>query len=294
MQTAQDLYRQSRRAAIGGLAVTLSLGIAKLLGGVFGNSLALLSDSFHSFGDALSSGSILVALIWSQRPADSEHPYGHSRIESIAASNVALALIASAVWIAVQAIHSWNEISPSPDWYTLVIAASSIIANELIFRYSVSVANQSGSKAVKASAWDQRLDVFGSLIVLLSLIISIWGGPKWHFVDHLAALIVAATILVAGGSIFWGSLQDLMDRQADPELLAQIRQTALETPGVKGIEKLLVRRAGLEHLVDIHVEVEPEITVHEGHEIGHNVKDRLINDFASIKDVLVHIEPFRS
>jgi cation diffusion facilitator family transporter len=294
MQTAQDLYRQSRRAALGGLIVTLSLGIAKLLGGWFGNSLALLSDSFHSFGDALSSGSILIALYWSQRPADQEHPYGHSRIESIAASNVALALIASAIWIAVQAIHSWNESVTSPDWYTLIIAAASIIANELIFRYSVSVANQSGSKAVKASAWDQRLDVFGSLIVFLSLMISIWGGPKWHFVDHVAALIVAVTIVVAGASIFWGSLQDLMDRQADPELLAQIRKTALETPGVKGIEKLLVRRAGLEHLVDIHVEVEPEITVHEGHEIGHNVKDRLISHYITIKDVLVHIEPFHS
>ncbi len=294
MQTAEDLYRQSRRAALGGLIVTLSLGIAKLLGGWFGNSLALLSDSFHSFGDALSSGSILVALYWSQRPPDSEHPYGHSRIESIAASNVALALIASAIWIAVQAIRSWNEVVASPDWYTLIIAAASVIANELIFRYSVAIANQSGSKAVKATAWDQRLDVFGSLIVFLSLMISIWGGPKWHFVDHLAALVVAVTIVVAGGSIFWGSLQDLMDRQADPELSAQIRQTALETPGVKGIEKLLVRRAGLEHLVDIHVEVAPEITVHEGHEIGHNVKDRLINHYVTIKDVLVHIEPFHS
>ncbi len=294
MQTAQDLYLQSRRAVLGGLAVTLSLGIAKLLGGWFGNSLALLSDSFHSFGDALSSGSILVALYWSQRPPDSEHPLRPFAIESIAASNVALALIASAVWIAVQAIHSWNEVVASPDWYTLLIAAASVIANELIFRYSIAIADESGSKAVKASAWDQRLDVFGSMIVFLSLLISIWGGPKWHFVDHLAALVVAVTILVAGGSIFWGSLQDLMDRQADPELLAQIRQTALETPGVKGIEKLLVRRAGLEHLVDIHVEVAPEISVHEGHEIGHNVKDRLISHYITIKDVLVHIEPFRS
>jgi cation diffusion facilitator family transporter len=293
MHSAQELYRQTRRAALGGLAVTLSLGIAKLLGGWFGNSLALLSDSLHSFGDALSSLSIVIALAWSQRPADQEHPYGHARIETIAAWNVALLLIGSAIWVGIEALRTWSEPAPRPDWYTLLIAGAGIVGNEIISRYSARVAERSGSKAVKAAAWDQRLDVFGSLVVLLSLAISIWAGPNWHFVDHLAALIVAVTILFAGGNIFWGSLQDLMDRQAAPEMLAQIREVALQVPGVKGIEKLLVRRLGLEHFVDIHVEVPPDITVHAGHEIGHDVKDRLVSQFVTIKDVLVHIEPFR-
>ena len=289
---AQELYRQTRRAAAAGLVVTLSLGIAKLLGGWFGHSLALLSDSLHSFGDALSSASVLGALWWSEQPADREHPYGHTRIESIAASNVALLLIGSGIWVAYEAIHTWNEPSPAPHWYTLVIALASVVLNEAIFRYSISVAKGTGSKAVEASAWDQRIDVFGSLVVLLSLAVNIWGGGGWHYIDHIATLVVAGTILIAGGSIFWGSLQDLMDRQAEPELLAQVRQLALGVPGVRGVEKLFVRKSGLEHFVDIHVEVAPEITVHEGHEIGHAVKDRLIAEIITVRDVLVHIEPY--
>src|SRR5262249_29696470 len=144
----------------------------------------------------------------------------------------------------------------------------------------------------RASAWDQRLDVFGSLVVLISLCVAIWAGPAWHFVDHLAALIVGITICIAGAGIFWGSLQDLMDRQAEPEMLDAIRRIALDVPGVKGIEKLLVRKAGLEHLVDIHVEVAPELSVREGHDIGHAVKDRLVKELVTVRDVLVHIEPF--
>jgi cation diffusion facilitator family transporter len=292
MNSAQELYRQTRRAALGGLLVTLSLGIAKLLGGWFGHSLALLSDSLHSFGDAISSASVLGAFWWSEQPADREHPYCHTRIESIAASNVALLLIGSGIWVAYEAIHSWNEPSPTPHGYTLLIAFASVVLNEAIFRYSISVAKGTGSKAVEASAWDQRIDVFGSLVVFLSLAISIWAGPNWHFIDHVATLIVAVTILIAGATIFWGSLQDLMDRQADPEMLAEGRQLALTVPGVRGVEKLFVRKSGLEYFVDIHVEVAPEISVREGHQIGHAVKDRLIAEFITVRDVLVHIEPF--
>ncbi len=270
----------------------LCLGVAKLLGGWFGHSLALISDSLHSFGDAVSSALVLIALWWSERPADQEHPYGHTRVESIAASNVALLLIGSGCWVAYEAIHTWSEPSPAPHLYTLLIALVSMAANEIMFRYSNAVAQNTGSKSVEASAWDQRLDVFGSLVVLLSLAVAIWAGPSWHWVDHLAALVVAVTILIAGGSVFWGSLQDLMDRQADPELLEEIRELSLAVPGVRGVEKLLVRKSGLEHFVDIHVEVAPGISVREGHEIGHAVKDRLIAEIITIRDVLVHIEPF--
>jgi cation diffusion facilitator family transporter len=289
---AQELYRQTRRAALGGLIVTLSLGLAKLLGGWFGHSLALLSDSVHSLGDALSSASILAALWWAEQPADREHPYGHTRIETIAASNVALLLILSGLWVAWEAVRTWNEPTEAPHAYTLFIALASVVLNEGIYRYSIAVARRTGSKAVEASAWDQRLDVFGSLVVLVSLVAALWGGPAWHGVDHLAALVVAAIILWVGGALFWGSLQELMDRQADLHLLDAIRQRARAVAGVRGVEKLLVRKAGLEYFVDIHVEVDPQISVVEGHEIGHAVKADLVSAFPTIRDVLVHIEPF--
>lgn len=294
LTSIEDVYRQTRRAATVGLLVTLALGIAKLIGGWLGHSLALVSDSVHSLGDALSSASILIALWWAQRPADVEHPYGHTRIETIAASNVALLLIVSGVGIIWEAIRSWGQPSPTPHWYTLVIALASAACNEGVYRYAMSVARSTGSKAVEVAALDQRLDVFGSLVVLLGLALAVWGGPAWHTVDHLAALIVALLILWAGAKLFWGSLQDLMDRQAEPELLDAVRTMAAAVPSVRGVEKLLVRKSGLEHFVDIHIEVDGNLSVREGHEIGHAVKARIVSELTTIKDVLVHIEPASS
>lgn len=287
-----ELYRQTRRAALAGLLVTLVLGIAKLVGGWLGHSLALLSDSVHSLGDALSSASILAALWWAQRPADREHPYGHTRIETIVASNVALLLVVSGVWIVWEALRTWHATGDPPHVWTLAIALASVLMNEAVYRYSAAIARLTGSKAIETSAWDQRLDVLGSLVVLIGLVVSTWGGPRWHNVDHVAALGVAAIVIWAGGSLFYSGLQDLMDRQAEPELLKKIRRLALDVPGVRGVEQVRVRRAGLEHFVDIHVEVDAQISVREGHDIGHRVKDRLVAEILTVKDVLVHVEPW--
>jgi cation diffusion facilitator family transporter len=284
-----DLYRQSSRAALLGLGITLSLGLAKLAGGLLGHSVALLSDAVHSLGDALAAASVLGALLWAQQPADPEHPYGHTRVEAVAGSNVALILILSALWVGWEALSTLNQPSPLPEAYTLVIAAASAVLNEVLYQYSSRTARLTGSRSVLAASWDRRLDALGSLAVLAGLALARWGG--WHAADHVAALLVALVILWAGASLFWGSLQELMDRQADPDVLQAVRREALAVPGVRGVEKLLVRKTGLEHLVDIHVEVDPDLTVRQGHEISHAVKDRLMAALVTVKDVLVHIEP---
>jgi cation diffusion facilitator family transporter len=286
-----ELYRQGRRAALLGLTVTLSLGLAKLAGGLLGHSIALVSDAVHSLGDALAAGAVWVALRWAQHPADPEHPYGHARAEAVAGSNVALLLVLSALAVGWEALRTLAEPSPPPEPYTLAIAACSALFNEGLFRYQAAVARRTGSRAVLAAAWDQRMDALGSLAVLVGLVLVRWGGPAWHAADHIAALAVAALILWAACGLLWASLQELMDRQAGPDLLAAVWREAQAVPGVRGVEKLLVRKAGLEYLVDIHVEVDPEISVRDGHTIGHAVKDRLLRQIVTVKDVLVHIEP---
>jgi cation diffusion facilitator family transporter len=287
----KDLYRDSRRAALGGLLLTLGLGTAKLVGGWFGHSLALLSDSIHSFGDALASATILGALVWAERPPDREHPYGHTRVEAISALTVALLLVLSGLWVGWEAIHTWGEPAPTPHGYTVVVALVSVLLNEALYRYSSRVAHRTGSKAVLASAWDQRMDAFGSFIVLVGLCIATWGGPAWHAADHITALAVSAIIVWTGGHLFWSSMQELMDRQAEPEILDLIRREALTVPGVRDVEKLFVRKSGLEYLADIHVCVDPDISVKDGHAISHAVKSHLLERVVTLKSVLVHIEP---
>ncbi len=209
----------------------------------------------------------------------------------MAGSNVALLLVLSGLGIGWEALTTLSEPSPAPEWYTLGIAGLSIVVKEALYRYESRVAGATGSSAVRAAAWDHRLDAIGSLAVLVGLALAYWGGPAWRAADHVAALAVAAVVLWAGGSLLWGSVQELMDRQAGPEVLDEVRREAADVPGVRGVEKLFVRKTGLEHLVDIHIEVDPHISVREGHAIGHAVKDRLIGRVVTIKDVLVHIEP---
>jgi cation diffusion facilitator family transporter len=287
-----ELYRQSRRAAFWGCAVSLGLALMKLAGGWFGHSVALLADAIHSFGDAFLAGTVWAALRWSQRPADREHPYGHSRAEAVAGFSIALLLIFSAFaagWESLRAFTAPPDEPPSD--FTLLIAAVSFFLNEGLYQRNRRVARRTGSSAVQAAAWDQRLDALTAVAILAALGLTMYAGPAWRLADPVAGLGVALIVLVVGARLFWSSLHELMDAQADPELVEALRREALTVAGVRGVEKVFVRKTGLEYLVDMHVEVDPEAPVREGHAIGHAVKDVLIGRFAPVKDVLVHIEP---
>jgi cation diffusion facilitator family transporter len=277
--------------AIWGIAISLFLGVLKLLGGFLGHSFALLSDSVHSLGDALTSSALLGALMLAQRPPDREHPYGHTRAETAAGSSTALLLVLSALWLGWQSLATINQEFVRPEPYTLAIALFSGILKEALYHYNRRAAKRTGSTALLASAWDHRLDALTSLAVFAGVALATWGGPAYHWADHGAAILVAAVILVVGGRLFWGNLQEMMDRQADPDMLSTVRQEALAVPRVKGVEKLLIRKTGLEYLVDMHLEVDPEMTVLESHAIAHVVKDRVRQRVPLIKDVLIHIEP---
>ncbi len=285
------LYQQGRRAASFGLSVSIGLGVVKLCGGLFGGSIALVSDAAHSLVDAVLSTFLLCALKWAERPADREHPYGHGRVEALAGQLIALILMALAVGIGWGVIAAFGNPYKAPKPFTLAIAALGAIVQEMLFQYTSRIARQSGSTALLATAWDYRLDALGSVAVLLGVAAARWGGPAWHWADHAAAFIVAATIFWVGASLLWENVQGLMDRQADPETLARARSEAQLVPGVRNVEKLRIRKAGLDLLVDIHIEVDPNLTVREGHTIAHRVKAHLIDSIPSVRDVLVHVEP---
>jgi cation diffusion facilitator family transporter len=294
MNDNRTLYRDGRRAAAWGISLTLGLGLVKALGGLFGHSLALLADAVHSLVDAAISGALLGALYVAERPADPEHPYGHGRAEAVAGAGVALMLMLLALGIAWEVAVTLPLDQPPPSTYTLVIAAVCAFVQEGMYRYSSRVARRTGSGALLATAWDYRLDALGGLAVVVGVTLARWGGPAWHWADRVAALLVAGMVFWVGGRLLRDNIDSLMDRQAGPELLAAVRREASAVPGVREVEKLRVRKQGLEHLVDIHIEVDPTQTVEQGHSIAHAVKDRLIGRVGAIRDVLVHIEPHRN
>ena len=292
-RTAQRrlLYRQARQAATWGIAVSLLLGLVKLLGGIWGHSLALVSDATHSLIDATISSALVGALLVAQRPADREHPYGHARFEAVAGTGVALLLILLALGIAREAILTLDTPRLAPAGFTLIIALGGSLLQEGLFRYARRIATETGSAALLATAWDYRLDSMGGLAVVLGVAMARWGGPAWAWADQAAALFIAGAVLWVGGNLLWANVQDLMDRQADPSLVARIADLARGVRGVLGVETLRVRKVGLEYLADIHIEVDPDRTVRDGHSIAHAVKDRIIDQILPIRDVLVHVEP---
>lgn len=274
-----------------GLVVNLALGIVKLVGGLVGSSFALVSDAVNSLGDALTSVVVTGALWYAQRPADEEHPYGHTRAEAVAASNIALVIIISALFVGWQALARITGEHDLPPVWTLWIAGANVVIKEGLYRYKRRVGRQTGSAAIVANAWDHRSDALCSLAVFVGLSVVRWAGPGYMWADEAAALFVVVAILISGIKLFRTSTSELLDPQADAKLVQQIRSTAEETPGVRQVEKLWVRKTGMEYLADIHIQVDAQLTVDEGHRIGHQVKDRLVEKFASLRDVLVHLEP---
>jgi cation diffusion facilitator family transporter len=287
----KDLYRQAIRAALLGVVVNLFLGVVKLLGGVLGGAFALVSDAVNSLGDVVTSVIVLFALYFAQRPPDKEHPYGHSRAEAIAATNVAVLVILSALWIGWEAVRRIGVDHEVPPLWTLWIAGGCALVKEWLYRYKLRVARRTGSAALVANAWDHRSDALCSLAVLLGLLVVRVGGDQFLWADEAAALVVAAAIVWTGLKLFRDSASGLMDVQADEELVAAVRAAAEGVAGVAGVETLWLRKSGLEYFADIHIEVPPEMTVADGHHIGHQVKDRLLEQFPMLRDVLVHLEP---
>ena len=289
---ADSLYRDATRAALLGLVVNLALGLVKLIGGIVGKSFALISDAVNSLGDVFASLVVLFGLRVAQRPADAEHPYGHTKAEAIAGSNVARLVVISALIVGWEAVQRINVPHGLPPTWTLWIAAANVLIKESLYRYKVRVAKRTGSSSVLANAWDHRSDALCSFAVLIGLGIVRWGGPEWIGADEVAALVVVAAIVWSGLQLFKKSSSELMDLQADHELVQRIKTAAENVPDVKAVETLWVRKSGLEYFADIHIEVDQSLTVAEGHRIGHQVKDRLTAEFPSLRDVLVHLEPF--
>lgn len=286
------LYREASTAAWIGLGINLALGIGKLAAGLLGNAFALISDAVNSLGDALTSVVVIFALHVAQEPADDEHPYGHTRAESIGASSVAILVIFSALGIGWEAIVRLQLVHEIPPWWTLAVAAANIVIKEVLYRYKLWVGERTGSSALIANAWDHRSDALCSVAVVIGMSVVLIGGPSVIWADEVAALFVVVAILWTAVQLFLKSVHELLDAQAEPELVADIRSKAIAVPGVRDVEKLFVRKSGLEYFADIHVQVDRDLTVDEGHRIGHLVKDELLEHYSQLRDVLVHLEPF--
>jgi cation diffusion facilitator family transporter len=289
----QRVYVDATRAAVWGLGVNIFLMIAKLVGGIMTGSAALIADAVNSIGDVASALAVRAALKLAQIDEDDDHPYGHTKAESIAGLCVALLVAFSAGLLALETAKRFGGELRVPGLIAGVIAAVCGIVKEVIYRYTLRVAQRLDSSALKAAAWDHRSDALGSGVVAISLLIAPYAGSVGPYLDPIAALCVCAMLVHTGARIFTSTAGELMDQQADDKVMQRVREIGEQVAGVVEVEKLRVRKSGLEYFIEIHVQVDGKLSVDEGHRIGHDVKDKLLAELPRVRDVHVHIEPAR-
>ena len=279
------------RATFLGIAVNVVLGTAKFVAGIFGHSHALIADATESFADIFNSLVVWRGIVVAAAPADEEHPYGHSKAEPLAAAFGAIMLLAAAVWIAAKALVEITEPHASPKWFTLVVLVVVIVVKEGLFRFVVGEGDATDNSAVKTDAWHHRSDAITSAGAFIGISIALIGGEKFSWADDAAAIFCAIIIGLNGWLLLRPPLSELMDEAPDPKIIERIRQLASGVGGVERVEKCFVRKAGHLFFVEMHVEVDPQMTVLRSHEIAHEVKDQIRGQMPNVSDVLVHIEP---
>lgn len=279
------------KTTIVGIIVSIILAALKAIAGVLGNSYALIADAIESTSDVFTSIIVLTGLKIAKRPADKTHPYGHGKAEPFAGIIVSSALFIAAIIIIFQSIHEIITPHHSPAPFTLIVLIAVVIIKEMLFRFIIKAGNSLDSVAVKNDAWHHRSDAITSGAVFVGITIALIGGPGYEQADDYAALCASLIIIFNALRLFKPALYEIMDTAPSPEIINKVIETSLSVDGVIAIDKCFARKMGFQYYVDMHVIVDGNITVYTGHEISHSVKNKLINSFPNISDVLIHIEP---
>jgi cation diffusion facilitator family transporter len=291
---AIDIHSNSKaiRTTQVGIVISIILVFLKGISGYLGHSYALIADATETGVDVFSSGFLLLALRIAVKPADKQHPYGHGKAEPIAAVMISVFLIGAAFWIGFHAIEMIETPHALPKKFTLAVLLVVMVVKEVMFRYVRNVGRELKSQAVIADAYHHRSDAITSVAAFIGITIALILGKGHESADDWAALLASAVIIYNAIGILRPALGEIMDAAPPDEITQQVRDIAGSVAHVEFVEKAFVRKMGLDYYVDLHIQVDPQMTVQRGHEIAHHVKDALLRSDMNIKDVLIHIEPF--
>ena len=274
-----------------GMALNAVLAAVKIIGGVVGNSYALVADGVESLSDIAIAILIWAGFRWAARPPDHDHPYGHGKAEAVAGLFTALVVLSASAGIGWHAVNEIRNPQRMPHWWTLAILAA-VVATKVIFSRRLDQASRdTESTALGAEAWHHLSDAITSAAAFVGISIAVVGGSAYAAADGWAALVASAVIALAGIKIFSKALNEVMDIAVPAELEYGVRSIAARVPGVASIDKCRVRKSGLSYLVDIQIRVAGDMSVREGHNIAHLVKDTLLASRFRVSDVSVHVEP---
>jgi cation diffusion facilitator family transporter len=279
-----------QRVALTGMVVSGALALVKISAGLIGRSTAVVADGFESAGDVFASGFVLLGLTLAAKPADENHPYGHGRAETLTGLVIGLVLVAAGTLISYRSLQSRHEVHAPPAVFVVwPLVASAVVKaglSAMKFRYGKKLR----SAALVADAWNDCVDIGSALIALIAVSLAL-VSPGLEAADHYGGFAVGLIVIFVGLRVSRDTAYQLMDTMPDESLMNTIRGVALSVPGVRGVEKCFARKTGLQYHVDLHLEVDPNITVRESHDIATDVRIRIKESLNWVADVLVHVEP---
>ncbi len=292
-ETKQNMetIRTVRFVTVVGMVLNLVLVFAKAAGGLLFYSQALLADAVHSMSDLVTDLAVIFGVKYWSAPPDRQHPYGHGRIETLVSAFIGIALAGVAVglaWDAVGTLRHGSEHGPAG--FAFAIAVFSVISKEILFRWTRAKARAVHSTAMEANAWHHRSDAISSIPAAIAIALA-YFFPKLSFVDPVGAILVSFFVLYAAWTIVRPTLQELSETGVSREDQAKIYRMATSLPGIIGAHALRTRNTGGAIWADIHIIVDPDMTVREGHDLSHRVRDLLVDSDLNIVDVVVHLEP---
>lgn len=267
------------------------LALVKGFAGFFGHSYALIADAIESTTDIFASCLVLFGIKYASKPADENHPYGHGRAEALITFLVVGFLITSATIIAYESIVNIQKDHELPKTWTLLILLPIIAWKEISFQLVMKKARKTNSSSLKADAWHHRSDAITSVAALIGISIAVYFGNGYEAADDWAALFASVFIIYNSYKIFRPALGEIMDEHLYENLVEEIRTISLTVEGIVATEKCFIRKAGMIYHVDLHAIVDADISVREGHDLAHKLKDKLRNDLPQLGHVLIHIEP---
>jgi cation diffusion facilitator family transporter len=280
-----------QRVALAGMAVSGALAAIKITAGLMGHSTAVVADGLESMGDVFASGIVLLGLTLAAKPADWDHPYGHGRVETVTGLFVGFMLAMAGVAISANALRMMGRATPPPAPFVIWPLIGSAAAKSLLSSVKFHYGRKIRSAALLADALNDSVDILSALAALVAVSLTLAAPHRFMLADHWGAFAVGLIVIFTGLRVTRDTTLQLMDTMPDRESMAHVRNAALTVPGVRGVEKCYARKTGLQYHVDLHLEVDPEITVRQSHVIATQVRIVIKETLPWVADVLVHVEP---
>jgi cation diffusion facilitator family transporter len=291
MTVVEESYRTTRRVARAGIIVSGLLAGCNILVGLWAHSTSVLAMGFEFAGDVLASSIVVIGMGVAARPADDDHPYGHGRFETLSAFMVGMILAAAGVMISYRSLQAIGASHEPPGVSAIASLVVAIVLRGIMSSLKFRVGRRLRSSALVADAWNDAVDILSALAALTAVGLAMYDPGRFLAADHYGGFVVGIVVVITGFRVVRDASTELVDTMPSPELTAEILAVAKSVAGVQGIDKVFARKTGLQYHIDLHIEVDPSLTVGASHAIGGHVRATLKRALPWVADVLVHVEP---